>query len=218
MARPRDRDLYARLIAAASASFAEHGYAGANLDAIGERAGVTKGGVYFHFAGKEELFFAVLDHWQLQRRRVQVPAADTGGAAAALQRFLAAYLAFHFRTPHATHLRRVLATELRSRFTARLREDERQEQRWLRGCLRELLAQGGRDGSLFAEDPAEAAFLLAGALIGAVEQWLGGRGDVEAFCAEERLAQALVARYATGRQNPPTAPGAEFDFRERPDS
>ena len=49
---------------------------------------MTKGGVYFHFAGKEELFFAVLDHWRDRRRRtLQVPAAGQGGAAAALAQF-----------------------------------------------------------------------------------------------------------------------------------
>ena len=216
MARPRDHELRDRLLAAATSAFAEHGYAGASLDAIGERAGVTKGGVYFHFAGKEELFFAVLDHWREQRRRqLQLPAVAGGGAATALQRFLAAYLGFHFRAPQATHLLRVLATELRGRFTARLREDDRQEQRWLRGSLRELLAQGSRDGSLFAEDPAEAAFLLAAAVTGALEQWHGCRADVEAFCAEERLAQTLVARYATGQRRPAPAPGGDFDFGDR---
>lgn len=215
MPRPRDEHLRERLIAAATDAFARHGYAGAALDAIAAEAGVTKGGVYFHFAGKEELFFAVLDHWQQRRRRqLQLPAGGAGGAAAALRRFLAAYLGFHLRAPAATHLLRVLATELRSRFTARLREDERQEQRWLRSALRDLLVQGGRDGTLFADDPAEAAFVLAAAVFGALEQWHASAGDVEAFCDEERLAQALVARYATGSRGPSKAPAADFDFRE----
>jgi AcrR family transcriptional regulator len=219
MARPRDLELRNRLIAAATEVFAENGYAGANLDAIGERAGVTKGGVYFHFAGKEELFFATLDHWRDLRRRAMDPAADAeGGGQQVLQRVLAAYLNFHFREPHSAHLLRVLVTELRGRFTARLREDDRQEQRWLRGQLRELLLQGTRDGTLFVEDPAEAAFLLAAAALGVLEQWHGSSSDVEMFCDAGRLAQTLVARYATGRQNPAQPSGAEFDFRERPET
>ena len=70
MPRPADPGLRDRLIAAATIEFAESGYAGATLDGIAARAGVTKGGVYFHFAGKEELFFAVLDHWRERRRRL----------------------------------------------------------------------------------------------------------------------------------------------------
>ena len=127
MPRPRDHGLRDRLIVAATEAFAEHGFAGAGLDSIAARAGVTKGGVYFHFAGKEELFFAVLDHWQQRRRRqLAMPARGHGDAASGLRRFLTGYLGFHFREPAATHLLRVLATELRSRFTTRLREDDRQ--------------------------------------------------------------------------------------------
>lgn len=214
MARPRDEHLRERLLDAATAAFAQNGYAGASLDAIAAGAGVTKGGVYFHFAGKEELFFAVLDHWQRRRRReVEVPAVGVGGAAAALRRFVALYLGFHFAAPAAAQLPRVLATELRGRFTARLREDDRQEQRWLRSTLRELLIHGTSDGTLFAEDPAEAAFVLAGAVAGVLEQWQTAAADVAAFCSAEKLAQTLVERWATGDRRRPVTPSAEFDFR-----
>src|SRR5882672_7359975 len=85
MARTPDPHLRERLIAAATADFAEVGYAGATLDGIAARAGVTKGGVYFHFAGKEELFFPVLDHWRQRRRlSLQLPAVGVAGAAEAL--------------------------------------------------------------------------------------------------------------------------------------
>lgn len=220
MPRVADPHLKSRLIDAATAEFAESGYSGATLDGIAARAGVTKGGVYFHFAGKEELFFAVLDNWRERRRRLlQVPVPGPHGAAAALRSFLASYFAFHFREPAATHLLRVLATELRGRFTARLREDDRQEQRWLRASLRDLLVQGLQDGSLLVEDPAFAAFVLAAAVTGALEQWHTAPADVEAHCHEEELARALVARYATGSRGE-AAGGArsEYDFRERPDA
>ncbi|MEQ1632583.1 MAG: TetR/AcrR family transcriptional regulator [Planctomycetota bacterium] len=216
MARPRDPDLRERLIAAATETFAKNGFAGASLDAIAARAGVTKGGVYFHFDGKEELFFAVLDHWQrLRRRELQLPVPAGGGAIAALRQFVRAYLRFHFREPAATHLLRVLATELRSRFTARLREDDRQEQRWLRSTLRELFVQGNTDGSLFADDPAEAAFVLTASIAGVLEQWHTSSSDVAAFCDDARLSAALVERWASGvrRDGLPLPSENEFDFR-----
>lgn len=217
MPRSADPHLRERLIAAATAEFAASGFAGARLDAIAERAGVTKGGVYFHFAGKEDLFFAVLDHWRERRRRLlQVPVTGAGGAAVALRSFLSSYLAFHFREPEATHLLRVLATELRGRFTARLREDDRQEQRWLRANVRDLLVEGTRDGTLFSEDPAAAAFLLASAVIGVLEQWQTAPTDVEAHCHEEELARMLVGRYATGSSGKNAGDQrSEYDFRDR---
>ncbi|MCR9245959.1 MAG: TetR/AcrR family transcriptional regulator [bacterium] len=218
MPRFADPELRSRLITSATAEFAAAGYNGARLDAIAERAGVTKGGVYFHFAGKEDLFFAVIDHWRDRRRRqLQVPAIGPGGAGAALRRFLASYLAFHFGEPDATHLLRVLATELRGRFTTQLREDDRQEQRWLRARLRDLLVEGGRDGTLFVPDPAPVAFLLAAAVYGVLEQWQTAPSEVEAHCSEEELARMLVARYATGSSGDEhSEPRSEYDFRDRP--
>jgi TetR/AcrR family transcriptional regulator, acrAB operon repressor len=210
MPRPADPELRERLIGAATIEFAESGYAGATLDGIAARAGVTKGGVYFHFAGKEELFFAVLDHWRERRRRLlQLPSPGSGGAAAALREFLAGYLGFHFREPAATHLLRVLATELRGRFTARLRADDRQELRWLRANVRELLVVGVRDGTLLVDDPALGAFVLAAAVAGILEQWQTAPSDVEMHCHEGQLAQLLVARYATGQA---AAGGDDGDF------
>ncbi|WTW92435.1 TetR/AcrR family transcriptional regulator [Streptomycetaceae bacterium NBC_01309] len=49
----------AELLAAARALFAEDGYAATSLDAVCERAGVSKGALYHHFRNKEALFHAV---------------------------------------------------------------------------------------------------------------------------------------------------------------
>ena len=47
------------ILAAARASFAEHGFAAASTTAIAAAAGVTRGALYHHFAGKTDLFRAV---------------------------------------------------------------------------------------------------------------------------------------------------------------
>jgi len=218
MARPADPTLRSRLIEAATAEFAAGGYAASTLDAIAARAGVTKGGVYFHFAGKEELFFAVLDYWRDHRRReLQVHGQAGDGAAAALRAFLAGYLAFHLREPAATHLLRILSTELRGRFTARLREDERHEQRWFRAQVRGLLELGERDGTLTVDDPALGAFVLCGAVTGILSQWHSAPSDVEMYCDDALLARQLVARFATGAAGGGEArDDGDFDFTARP--
>jgi AcrR family transcriptional regulator len=49
-----------RIFAAATREFAEHGLAGARIDAIAERAGANKQLIYAYFGSKEKLFAAVL--------------------------------------------------------------------------------------------------------------------------------------------------------------
>ncbi|MGW0562269.1 TetR/AcrR family transcriptional regulator [Streptomyces sp. NPDC003016] len=50
----------ARVLDAARSEFAERGFPGAKVDAIAERAGLTRGAVYSNFPGKRALYFAVL--------------------------------------------------------------------------------------------------------------------------------------------------------------
>jgi len=50
----------ARILDAAYSLFMEQGYHGTSMRQIAERAGLTLGGVYNHFAGKEEIWKAVL--------------------------------------------------------------------------------------------------------------------------------------------------------------
>lgn len=56
--RQQTRDV---LIAAATEVFARRGFEGASLEEIAETAGFTRGAIYKHFDGKEDLFFAVTD-------------------------------------------------------------------------------------------------------------------------------------------------------------
>ena len=57
--RERREATIAALLVAARDRFAEDGYAATSLGAIAAAAGVTKGALYHHFDGKEELFAAV---------------------------------------------------------------------------------------------------------------------------------------------------------------
>src|ERR1700761_4008945 len=51
----------ARLIEAAYAEVVENGFAAASLDAIAQRAGMTKGAIYSNYRDKAELLMAVRD-------------------------------------------------------------------------------------------------------------------------------------------------------------
>jgi AcrR family transcriptional regulator len=73
------------LIAAARPLFAERGYAGVSTEEIVGAAGVTRGALYHHFAGKRELFAAVYEQIEAELSdRIATEALD-GGATAPLQ-------------------------------------------------------------------------------------------------------------------------------------
>ena len=60
--RSRDADrTREEILRAAMAEFAGHGFGGARMGAIAERSGVDKKLIYYYFAGKDELFLAVLE-------------------------------------------------------------------------------------------------------------------------------------------------------------
>ena len=50
-----------QLIEVATRLFAEHGYEGTSIEAVLSAAGVSRGALYHHFAGKEALFEAVVE-------------------------------------------------------------------------------------------------------------------------------------------------------------
>jgi len=60
-ARAERRDARAALLRAAAAVFSERGFRDASVDDIARRAGYSKGAIYWHFEGKDDLFLALLD-------------------------------------------------------------------------------------------------------------------------------------------------------------
>jgi AcrR family transcriptional regulator len=55
---------YEALLDSAAACFFENGFLGTSLDHVAQRARVTKGAIYHHFASKRDLFLAVLERQQ----------------------------------------------------------------------------------------------------------------------------------------------------------
>src|SRR5579859_1234809 len=52
----------AKILDAAEASFAEQGFTNTQLDEVAARAGCSRGGIYAHYASKEDLFLALMEH------------------------------------------------------------------------------------------------------------------------------------------------------------
>jgi AcrR family transcriptional regulator len=204
MPKPKDAALRRRLIAAASHEFAAAGFAAASMTGIGTAAGVTKGGVYFHFRTKEELFFAVVEHWRDAHRALLAGEPRDVRPPRHLRGFLVEYLRFHFAHPDVFGLMRVLASEMRGRFTTRVRDDHQATLRAVRARIRELLVQGAHEGRLFVADPALATFVLAAAVEGVLSLVNSAPQDAEPFRHPESIVDFLLAPYevATGGSAP----------------
>ena len=70
--RSRDADRTQQaILSAATAEFAAHGFGGARIETIAERAGVNKKLIYYYFAGKDELFLAVLEQTYAEIRAAE---------------------------------------------------------------------------------------------------------------------------------------------------
>jgi AcrR family transcriptional regulator len=72
--RPARADVRDRVLDAAREVFGEVGYHGAALDVIAGRAGFSKGAVYSNFAGKDDLFLALVEQ-EIARIRDEIAAA-----------------------------------------------------------------------------------------------------------------------------------------------
>src|SRR5690348_18308793 len=58
----RSRATRQRLLEAAVACLAEHGWAGSTVAVVAERAGVSRGAAQHHFPTRDDLFTAALEH------------------------------------------------------------------------------------------------------------------------------------------------------------
>lgn len=81
------------LIDVARANFTEHGYAATSIDDVINQAGVARGALYHHFAGKEALFRAVYETVEGEVvARVLAAAATQGTPLEAVRAGLSAFL------------------------------------------------------------------------------------------------------------------------------
>lgn len=89
-----------RVIAQAAAVFNVRGYAGTAISDIMAATGLEKGGIYRHFAGKEQLALAAFDYAAAQvRQRIADGLAGQAHAADTLVAFLAVFRSYAQRPP-----------------------------------------------------------------------------------------------------------------------
>ncbi len=152
----------ARILKAAAAEFAQHGFAGGRGERIARRARSSERMLYYYFGSKDELFRAVLEaaYASLRdaERAVQLDRDDPAAALGQFCRFVWRYYAEH------PHFIGVLNTE--NLYRARhLRKSGRLDELVgpVVGLLAQLLADGQARGAFRADvDPVDLYVAIAG--------------------------------------------------------
>jgi TetR/AcrR family transcriptional regulator, mexJK operon transcriptional repressor len=153
---PEQRGKAAAILAAAERAFLDGGFGAVSMDAIARGAGVSKATVYAHFAGKEELFGAVVAG--LSRRRYggfSVEALDPYDIARALTTIALRFLDLVL-LPEAIALNRIIIGEV-SRFPALGQVFWEAGPAQTRIDLEAFLRRAAGAGSLVVPDPRLAA-------------------------------------------------------------
>jgi TetR/AcrR family transcriptional regulator, acrAB operon repressor len=164
-----------RILAAARQTFARQGVTRTTLEDVARAAGVTRGAIYWHFAGKTDLFFAM-------REQVSLPMIDTGFAWSAAdaadplgsaERFLRGVIASMRTDPATRETFRIMG--FKCEYVGELeRELGRQRSRCtdLYGKLAQVYRRAQRAGQLRPGlAPTLAAFATCSFLVGLVRLW-----------------------------------------------
>lgn len=152
----------ARILAAATAEFAQHGFGGARVERIARRADANKRMLYYYFGSKDELFLAVLEeayaHIRSAEHDLDLEHADPREALKRLVEFTWTYYLEHpeFMALLATENLHKGSHVHRSRRVRRLHSP-------LVDTLRAILRRGERQG-LFRRgvDPVQLYISIAG--------------------------------------------------------
>jgi len=90
----RTEETQQKILKAAEATFSEHGFEKAQLEQVAARAGYTRGAIYAHYASKEDLFLALVEHRVFTKfaaiRQTLEAEADVGKRPAMFRHWIAA--------------------------------------------------------------------------------------------------------------------------------
>ena len=173
------------ILTAAAEEFAERGYGAASFNQIIQRAGISKGAMYYYFADKDDLFQTVLDE-AIQRwiGEVWLPFEADGPVAFwdACEAMYARSLRFMLRDPlNAALCLSISRARARLEGHPKLHELQELMVQWTRG----LIEQGRRLGAIRSDVPDDLMVHSAIALMDGGDRWLSehwgelGEADVE---------------------------------------
>lgn len=206
--RPEERP--AQIVDAARAVFGARGLAGAHLDEIAERAGISKGTIYLYFDNKDALFRAVVE--QTLGALESLARAERAGTAESRLRALARDVWTYLRTPDFQSVYRLVLGELHQ-FPELARFYSERVSGRVTNTLAAILEEGVSSGEFAPLDPAATARMLI-ALFLSHAVWCERRSLFPrlAGTTDEEIYGQVVDFYVRALRG--GSPGAE-DARER---
>jgi AcrR family transcriptional regulator len=168
---PKSEATIAKILAAAETLFVERNYAEVTMDQIAAASDVTKGGLYHHFAGKEELYLAMMHRDLSTKRALFTSAIDTGtGCRDKLRRLTRTF----FELPRAKRrVMRLVRRDANIFPSAIRRELIRAYQEALPKLAESVIKEGIASGELASVDP----MLLSWHFVAMVEVTLSRPAD-----------------------------------------
>ena len=187
-----------QIVDTAIQTIASHGYSRASLASIARDAGISKGVISYHFAGKDDLVEEILSRLMREPAefiKQRVDACDSAGDR------LRAYVAanFDFAKSHRNHLlalvdlwgRRDPAGRGRNRFDAEAYEPSRR-------YLSRILEAGSRTGELTPVSGKAMASVIQAAIDGVLLQWAFDPKSVDLDACRDEI-QSMIACHLTPR-------------------
>jgi AcrR family transcriptional regulator len=147
-----------QILNAALEVFGEAGLAGAKIDDIAERAGISKGTIYLYFPSKDELFREVLRDAFGEIVETVTGLSHTASATDDLTAFARDYWAF-LRSPRFETVYRLLISEIHA-FPEMMREFGREVRDPIKATLQTILDRGAASGEFVAGSSAVRARML----------------------------------------------------------
>lgn len=169
----RDKSLTReRIIESAMQAFAEQGYHDTSMDDIVRRSGFSKGAIYFHFPGKEALFYALVSRLaDALEAAARSSIEQERGAVARVDAALQTLLGMISRHPRLARVVLVSGGGLGPSLDAHLTKLHERFARF----IKEYLDRAVLDGSIAAIETEVVAYAWLGAIQEIVIRWLRGR-------------------------------------------
>lgn len=188
------------LLDAAFLVFAERGYRATRLEEVAEAAGMTKGAIYYHFEGKEDLLRRALqDRHRTIFEHIETAMSKERAPAAVKIRFLMRKVWRHWMEPGWGHVVRLMVGEVSVELPALFRTwaTEGPIRGW--SLLRELIESGIRSGEFRSDvDPDVAArVFFSGLMLQASLHVHLGLGEIEP-CDPDRIFDSSLDLFLHG--------------------
>ncbi|KAB2378953.1 TetR/AcrR family transcriptional regulator [Actinomadura montaniterrae] len=197
-----------RLIEVATELFADRGYEGTSIEAVLERAGVSRGSLYHHFRGKDRLFEAVVEAVHAKVGEATLAAATASGATEAHGLLKAAELAW-IRLAGDAVVRRILLIDAPT--VLGWRRWRAIEEQYGLGMLKAVLQEAADAGRVPAQlvEPFAHILLAAGnemALVIALADDIAAAQNTAEIAVEEFLNRLLQPTEPREARSSPPAP------------